>query len=327
MDVIAAYQHGIFNSAATLGTSLTPEHVYKLRHWVEEAVFTFDADEAGGKATARGIDVILSSEIRGKVCMLPKGQDPEDVIRRDVQKFIGYLGKSVPILDWIIDHSMNKFARIDDRIDRNCRIIKDLVPIIMKFKAGGSGTDSVRSYEIIRRISEKLDLPENVIVKESSKASRKGEYYTAESEEIKGAVVQEDLTKEEKILKEILHILIKYPQYIEYAGDIPCAEGKTETYGSLLRDYLGKFKGDFHGMYGNIGGDRKRIISQLTVSPINSDNPMDYILGLTEAYKKNVVDSEKFEKIAREINILIKENKPVSKSKRDEYNKLKKKKN
>ncbi|MDR1744752.1 MAG: DNA primase [Planctomycetota bacterium] len=66
VDVIMCHQHGIRNVVATLGTSLTEEHVGLLRRHVQgkgRTVAFFDADAAGEKATRRALDLFMAQDV------------------------------------------------------------------------------------------------------------------------------------------------------------------------------------------------------------------------------------------------------------------------
>ena len=56
MDVIGVHQGGIQGAVATLGTALTRDHAKILKRYADEAVAFFDPDEAGRRATVRGIE-------------------------------------------------------------------------------------------------------------------------------------------------------------------------------------------------------------------------------------------------------------------------------
>lgn len=65
-DVIMCHQHGLRNVVATLGTSLTEDHVAVLRRYVREGgrvVALFDADEAGRKATERATRIFMEEDV------------------------------------------------------------------------------------------------------------------------------------------------------------------------------------------------------------------------------------------------------------------------
>lgn len=81
-DVIMARQHGVDNVVATLGTALTAEHVRSLKRYTRQIIVVFDSDEAGRKASARGIDMLLQGELDVRVAELPEGQDPCDFVKQ-----------------------------------------------------------------------------------------------------------------------------------------------------------------------------------------------------------------------------------------------------
>ena len=55
MDVLATNQVGIHNAVATMGTSLTPQHITKLKRLSNKVIICYDGDNAGleGAKTSR----------------------------------------------------------------------------------------------------------------------------------------------------------------------------------------------------------------------------------------------------------------------------------
>ena len=88
VDVVAAHQAGIEFVVATLGTSLTEEHVRLIRRYLREdnknVILSFDADDAGVKAALRAAELIQASgdDLTLKVLSLPQGEDPDSLIRK-----------------------------------------------------------------------------------------------------------------------------------------------------------------------------------------------------------------------------------------------------
>lgn len=323
MDVIAAHKHGITNAVATLGTALTPDHIYKIKHWVEEIVFIFDADEAGSKATERGIEIILGSDIRAKVCELPEGKDPEDIIRKNKNLFMKKVEESIPILNWRIEYSRKKFQHIDDKVDRNVRIVKDMASIINKLRDNES-MGFVRSNEIMGVISEKLNISQKVILDEINESSKYHRNVCVSENIQKHDIGIKPKNKEEKLLKEILHVTIKYPQFISEVNEIIRSfKSGTKFYG-ILDMYLNKFNGDIHRMLENVDDEIKLAITRMSLDPINSnDNPRSYLMQVMSDFKRFQL-KKRFEVLAVQINNLIKTNKSVNKNIKDEYDHLKK---
>lgn len=65
-DTMMCHQYGVRNVVATLGTSLTAEHVQLLRRYVQpdgKVIALFDADAAGEKATGRAIELFMEEDV------------------------------------------------------------------------------------------------------------------------------------------------------------------------------------------------------------------------------------------------------------------------
>lgn len=82
MDVIAAYQAGLKNGVASMGTSLTDEQLYALQRMTNHLVICYDGDEPGLKATNRAVDMLMpKAELDIGVVSLPNGLDPDEFIK------------------------------------------------------------------------------------------------------------------------------------------------------------------------------------------------------------------------------------------------------
>lgn len=76
-DVIAMHQAGIENVVASSGTALTTDQIRLIKRFTSNITILYDGDEAGIKASFRGIDMILEEGMNVKVVMLPPGEDPD----------------------------------------------------------------------------------------------------------------------------------------------------------------------------------------------------------------------------------------------------------
>jgi DNA primase len=76
-DVIAMHQAGIENVVASSGTALTTDQIRLIKRFTNDITIIYDGDEAGIKASFRGIDMILEEGMNVKVVMLPQGEDPD----------------------------------------------------------------------------------------------------------------------------------------------------------------------------------------------------------------------------------------------------------
>lgn len=81
MDVIAAWNAGVKNGVASMGTSLTNEQIKMIQRTSNKLLLCYDGDSAGIEATKRALD-LLSSEttLELSIARLPDGLDPDDYI-------------------------------------------------------------------------------------------------------------------------------------------------------------------------------------------------------------------------------------------------------
>lgn len=104
-DVILSHQTGIENTAATIGTELTPEHVELLtsRRFSDlELLLCFDGDSAGKTAAFKAAGKTIARK-PAKVCLLPEGQDPADLIAKG-EDLRAKLQRTTPAFEFIVSY-------------------------------------------------------------------------------------------------------------------------------------------------------------------------------------------------------------------------------
>lgn len=82
MDVLAANKAGIDNAVATMGTSLTKEHITRLKRLVRNVVICYDGDHAGWEAAKRASELLYNEQMEVEVVVLPDKLDPDEYIRK-----------------------------------------------------------------------------------------------------------------------------------------------------------------------------------------------------------------------------------------------------
>lgn len=81
LDLITAFEAGVQNVIAPQGTAFTGRQARILKRYVEEVVLCFDSDTAGEKAAERSLPALLNENLAVRVANLPKGEDPDSMIR------------------------------------------------------------------------------------------------------------------------------------------------------------------------------------------------------------------------------------------------------
>lgn len=91
-DVMSLHEAGIENVVASSGTSLTVEQVRLIKRFTRNITIIYDGDEAGIKASVRGIDIVLEEGMNVKVVLLPDGEDPDSFSRKgSYEEFRNYI--------------------------------------------------------------------------------------------------------------------------------------------------------------------------------------------------------------------------------------------
>ena len=81
-DVIAADTSGIENGVATMGTSLTDEHVSILKKNAQSVTVCYDSDSAGIEAAFRAGNLLKQANCQVRVAMMPDGMDPDEYVKQ-----------------------------------------------------------------------------------------------------------------------------------------------------------------------------------------------------------------------------------------------------
>lgn len=161
-DVLSMHQAGITNTVASSGTSLTDEQIKMISRYTKNITVLFDGDEAGIKASLRGIDLILEGGLNVKALVLPDGQDPDSMVKSTggdgfdeyimthEQDFITFKTKL------LLDETGN------DPIKR-ADVIRSIVESIAKVP------DSIKRTVFFQQCSQLLDIEEQVLVSEYNK--------------------------------------------------------------------------------------------------------------------------------------------------------------
>lgn len=83
MDVIAAWQAGIKNATASMGTNITDSQIQLLDRFTEHLVLAFDGDEPGRKASKKALDYLTkNTHFSVEMVSFPAGLDPDEYIQK-----------------------------------------------------------------------------------------------------------------------------------------------------------------------------------------------------------------------------------------------------
>lgn len=109
-DVIAMHLAGMPIAVATCGTALVEDHLDLLRRFSERVVFAFDGDDAGAAAALRGFDRSVPGDLDLRIALMPKGEDPADVVAEGhIDQLRDAVTESQPLLRFRIESELARF--------------------------------------------------------------------------------------------------------------------------------------------------------------------------------------------------------------------------
>jgi DNA primase len=82
-DVISADRSGVENGVATMGTSLTDDHISLLRQNIQSVIICYDSDNPGIEAAYRAGRLLTEAGCSIKVALMPDGLDPDEYIKKN----------------------------------------------------------------------------------------------------------------------------------------------------------------------------------------------------------------------------------------------------
>jgi DNA primase len=164
-DVITLFQAGIRNVVSSSGTSLTADQIRLIKRFTQQVTVLYDGDDAGIKASIRGIDMLLEEGIQVKVVRFPQGEDPDSFARsHSARETLDFLEKNET------DFIHFKIALMADEIKdplKKSALIREVVESIAIIP------DAITRTIYIEESSRHLDIEEMILTREVAKIRKR----------------------------------------------------------------------------------------------------------------------------------------------------------
>jgi DNA primase len=214
-DVLSMHQAGLENVVASSGTALTSGQIRLIKRFTNNITVLYDGDEAGIKASLRGIDLILEEGMNVKVLMFPEGEDPDSFSKKNnSQFFIDYIRENE--LDFVLFKTrlLSEEAKSDPV--KKATMIGDVVRSVAKIP------DRITRMVYIRECAAILNVEESILYSEADDIRRKealkknrhqyNDHQGFKSEKITGRLPLKNSPLPEKEIheKEIIRLLVNH---------------------------------------------------------------------------------------------------------------------
>ena len=163
LDLIKLHQFGIENSVATLGTSLTEDHIRLLKGFAGRAILVFDSDDAGLKAAHRTVGIFMKEEMEARVMVLPKGQDPDSFLSEfGYQAFMDHSDKAMGMMQFLTETAVEKYGL---SVEGKIRILKDMQAPLASIQ------DGVARSLYTKALAERIGVDETAVLEKVRSAA------------------------------------------------------------------------------------------------------------------------------------------------------------
>lgn len=245
-DVISMHQHGVENVVASSGTALTTDQIRLIKRITENVTVLFDGDEAGIKASLRGIDMILEEGMNVRAVTFPPGEDPDSYAQKlGTMTFREFLKDNS--VDFLIFKARLLSADTQGDPVKKANSINSIVESISKIP------DPVKRAVYLKESSQELDMDESVLIAEMNKIiiKRKREKIPADGQK-EQIIPEAEFTHEQPVEKtdalsvqerECIRLLLnygfnevenQYKLYDHYLEELAGIEFKTPVYREIL---------------------------------------------------------------------------------------------
>lgn len=164
-DVLSLHEAGIENVVASSGTSLTQEQVRLIKRFTQNITILYDGDEAGIKASIRGIDLVLEEGMNVKIVLLPDKEDPDSyskkVTNEEFRRFI-----KANETDFIRFKTRLLLSEAKNDPVKRADLIRDIVKSIAVIP------ETITRTVYIKECSTQMEVPEPVLYNEVDKLRR-----------------------------------------------------------------------------------------------------------------------------------------------------------
>jgi len=162
LDFMIPYQEGLKNIVASQGTALTLEQIRLLKRYTHNVVMIYDGDTAGEIATLRSLDMLIEEGMNVRVVPLPKGMDPDALVRKDgVNSLRGKIQNAKSLFDYKLEVLKQRYNIMDAH--GKSKIASEMLSTINKFD------NAILRGEYIKRLAEEIKIDEHYILEELNK--------------------------------------------------------------------------------------------------------------------------------------------------------------
>jgi DNA primase len=208
-DLLALHQNGIQNSVATLGTSITTDHVDILRNVIGKdgrVVLVFDSDDAGMKAALRSLGIFMNAEVDANIMSLPSGHDPDSYLFEfGYESFLDIAKSAKSLISFLMDALIEKYGLT---VEGKIRVISEMRETL------SSIDDRVARSLYIKELAERVGIDETAVLEKVRELSFQDRNRTIKNDFQTAHKGKSSHSKWIRLEQQIISMMLQFPQIL-----------------------------------------------------------------------------------------------------------------
>jgi DNA primase len=214
-DCIACHQHGFTNAVATLGTSVTDDHMTALRRYCDTVILVLDADVAGAAAAERALGIGLKHGLTVRLASTNGAKDPCDFLQASgAKEFTSLLNSAKDALVFQWQRTRERYAGGETQAIKR-RVTTDFVSLVTELSQFGA-IDAIQQGIIVGQLANLLELPAERV---RGLLYDRAQHVRRQAVETVSRRLDRPRSAEQAALVEILRLVIAQPEYYAQLGE------------------------------------------------------------------------------------------------------------
>lgn len=247
MDVIAAWQAGLQNGVASMGTSLTESQMKQIEKLTDKIIIAYDGDAAGLQASHRALGLLSKEYFDLELVLFPNESDPDDFIqKRGSESFLDLMhhGRLTPMGFYLQYYRQNKNLNNESELlEYIDKALKEMVHV----------ASAVEREVYLKQIADEFDLTMDSLKDQLSQIISQHRHQKIQ-EKYQHKNTNSSLTQTptetyyelpdryEKAENIILHRLFDYPEEVyrmlDYAEDFHFYSDSAQVISLLFQEFI-----------------------------------------------------------------------------------------
>ena len=216
-DVIGAWQAGLRNVVACLGTALNEKHIRLVKRFADRITLVLDGDDAGRKRANEILDLFVANDIDLRILTLPENSDPFDFLQ---QQGMEEFQRRVQAASDAIDHKIRvETTGIDLLQDTHLanQALENILSTVARVPSSvfsGSASKVLRQDQLLARLARQFQIDRPQIKQRLLELrSRAGRTATSADTNIQPArLAYEQLDRAEM---ELIQLIMQEPAFLD----------------------------------------------------------------------------------------------------------------